>query len=119
MEKLYNNIILPDKWPPEYTHEQYRDKQPVPYLENPPEVIDVSVGRQLVILIPAAFLLSLSGNVDLIWWAFPIAEIVGLALAVSFAVTILKKRFGDSTATVISSIISPKRSANEENNEQI
>lgn len=34
----------------------------------------VSVGRQLGILVPAAYLLSLSGNVNLVWWAFPIAE---------------------------------------------
>lgn len=34
----------------------------------------VSIARQLCVLLPVAYLLSLSGNVDLIWWAFPIAE---------------------------------------------
>ena len=36
----------------------------------------VSLARQLVVLLPAAYLLSLSGNVDLVWWSFPIAEIM-------------------------------------------
>ncbi len=41
----------------------------------------VSVGRQLVVLIPVAYLLSLLGNVKLVWWAFPIAELVSLAIS--------------------------------------
>ncbi len=36
----------------------------------------VSISRQIAVLLPAAYLLSLSGNVDLVWFAFPIAEIV-------------------------------------------
>ena len=52
----------------------------------------VSIVRQLVILIPAAFLLSLSGKVNLIWWAFPIAELVGCALCITFVLMVLKKR---------------------------
>ena len=44
----------------------------------------VSVGRQLVVLVPAAYLLSRFGNVNLVWWAFPIAEIVSLLLSVYF-----------------------------------
>lgn len=35
----------------------------------------VSVARQLVVLIPAAFLLSLTGNLNAIWLSFPIAEV--------------------------------------------
>lgn len=50
-----------------------------------------SIGRQLVVLIPAAFLLSLSGNVDLVWWAFPIAEIFSVLLSFFFMVRVLKK----------------------------
>lgn len=49
MEKLYNGIILPEEWPPKYSWEQYMDKQPCPYLETSPEVIDVTVGRQLFV----------------------------------------------------------------------
>ena len=35
-----------------------------------------SLCRQLLALLPAAYLLSLTGSVDAVWWAFPIAEIV-------------------------------------------
>ena len=37
-----------------------------------------SLCRQLIALLPAAYLLSLTGNVNAVWWAFPIAEIVSL-----------------------------------------
>ena len=37
-----------------------------------------SLCRQLFALLPAAYLLSLSGNVDMVWWSFPIAEVVSL-----------------------------------------
>ena len=35
----------------------------------------VSIARQLVVLLPVAYLLSLSGNIDAVWFAFPIAEV--------------------------------------------
>ena len=44
----------------------------------------ISIGRQLVVLIPIAWLLSLTGNVNLVWWAFPAAELVSLVLSVFF-----------------------------------
>ena len=44
----------------------------------------VSVIRQLMVLLPVAWLLSLAGNVNLIWWAFPIAEIVAVLLCAIF-----------------------------------
>ena len=44
----------------------------------------VSLCRQLIVLLPAAWLLSLSGNVNLVWWAWPIAEGMGLSLTVFF-----------------------------------
>ena len=44
----------------------------------------MSIGRQLVVLLPAAYLLSLTGNVTAVWWAFPIAEIASLAMALLF-----------------------------------
>lgn len=53
----------------------------------------VSVIRQLVVLIPAAFLLSLSGNVNLVWWAFPIAEVVGCISCVIFVNKVLRSAF--------------------------
>ena len=36
----------------------------------------VSLCRQLVVLLPAAYLLSLTGSVHNVWWAFPIAEVM-------------------------------------------
>ena len=53
----------------------------------------ISFGRQLVVLIPAAYLLSLTGNVDLVWLAFPIAEIVSLLLCIYFLIRVLKIAF--------------------------
>lgn len=42
----------------------------------------VSVMRQLVVLIPAAWLLSKTGNVANVWWSFPIAEIISLIVTI-------------------------------------
>lgn len=44
----------------------------------------VSLGRQLVVLIPAAWLLSLTGNVNNVWWCFLIAEVVSFLLSLYF-----------------------------------
>ena len=44
----------------------------------------ISVGRQLVVLIPVAFLLSKLGNVNFVWLAFPVAEILSLFLSIYF-----------------------------------
>lgn len=44
----------------------------------------VSIARQLVVLLPAAYLLSLAGNVNYVWWAFPIAEIASLCMTIFF-----------------------------------
>ena len=41
----------------------------------------VSVGRQLVVLIPAAWLLAQTGVLSNVWWAFPIAEVMSLILS--------------------------------------
>lgn len=51
----------------------------------------VSIARQLVVLLPAAYLLSLSGNLNYVWWAFPIAELMSLCMTVFFLVRINKK----------------------------
>ena len=51
-----------------------------------------SLCRQLIVLLPAAYLLSLSGNVDLVWWAFPIAEIVSATVTLIFYARIYKKK---------------------------
>ena len=40
--------------------------------------------RQLIVLLPAAWLLSLTGVLTNVWWAFPIAEVSALLVAVFF-----------------------------------
>ena len=47
-EILYNGIELPEQWPPDYG-ELTREPMPVPYLDNPPAVIPIDVGRQLFV----------------------------------------------------------------------
>jgi putative MATE family efflux protein len=48
----------------------------------------VSIARQLVVLLPAAYLLALSGEVTYVWWAFPIAEVMSLAMTVIFLIRV-------------------------------
>lgn len=60
----------------------------------------VSIARQLLVLLPVAYLLSLSGKVEAVWWAFPVAEIASLSLTVFFMFRINRKvisRIGESS----------------------
>ena len=49
---------------------------------NPFYSLIVSVCRQLVVLLPVAWLLSQTGNLTLVWLAFPIAELMSLTLSI-------------------------------------
>ena len=51
----------------------------------------VSVARQLVVLVPVAYILSKIGGLELIWWCFPIAELMSLAVSAFFLARIYKK----------------------------
>ena len=51
----------------------------------------ISIMRQIVVLLPAAYILSLSGNVNNVWWAFPIAEIASLICCLFFFARLNKK----------------------------
>ena len=51
----------------------------------------ISLGRQLVVLLPVAWLLSKTGDVTNVWWAFPIAEGVSMVLSFIF----FKKIYGE------------------------
>lgn len=51
-----------------------------------------SLCRQLVVLLPAAYLLSLSGEVTMVWWAFPIAEIISAAVTLFFFARIYRRK---------------------------
>ncbi len=44
----------------------------------------ISILRQLVVLVPAAWLLSKTGDVNMVWWSFPIAELMSLAASAFF-----------------------------------
>ena len=50
-----------------------------------------SLMRQVFALLPVAYLLSLTGNVNNVWWCFPIAEVVSTICTVIF----LKLTFGN------------------------
>lgn len=41
----------------------------------------VSVMRQLVVLVPAAYVLSKIGGLNAVWWSFPIAELMSCAIS--------------------------------------
>ncbi len=51
----------------------------------------ISMARQLFVLLPAAYLLSLMGNVNLIWWSFIIAEVAAISLSIVMYIRIYNK----------------------------
>lgn len=51
---------------------------------NPAHSLIVSVCRQLLVLLPVAWLLAQTGRLELVWFAFPIAECVSLILSAIF-----------------------------------
>ena len=51
-----------------------------------------SICRQLVVLLPAAYLLSLSGVVNRVWWAYPIAELASCAATAFFFLRIYRQK---------------------------
>ena len=52
----------------------------------------ISLARQLVVLLPAAYLLSLAGNVNWVWWSFPIAELVSMTMTAFFFARIYRRK---------------------------
>ena len=46
----------------------------------------ISIARQLVVLLPVAYFLAQFGNLNLVWWCFPIAEVVSLIMTIIFLV---------------------------------
>ena len=44
----------------------------------------VSAARQLCVLLPVAYLMSLTGNLDMVWLSFPIAELMSVAMTLIF-----------------------------------
>ena len=52
----------------------------------------ISLGRQLVVLCPAAYLLSLFGKVDYVWFAFVIAEMCAMVFSLKFFKKVYNKK---------------------------
>lgn len=65
---------------------------------NPVYSLITSVCRQLLVLLPVAWILSRSGRLELVWLAFPIAEVVALALSAVF----LKKTMARANTSMAS-----------------
>ncbi len=59
----------------------------------------VSIARQLIVIIPVAFIFAKVFGLDMVWWAYPIAEIVSLIMTTLFLKRILTQKvkpLGDS-----------------------
>lgn len=52
----------------------------------------VSLARQLLVLLPAAYLLSLSGEITSVWWAYPISELASVAVTGAFMLRIYRRK---------------------------
>lgn len=51
----------------------------------------ISIARQLIVVLPVAYILSKIGGLHAVWWAFPLAEIVSFILSTMFLVRIYHK----------------------------
>lgn len=51
----------------------------------------VAILRQLVVLVPAAYILAKAGGLDMVWWSFPIAELMSFAVSGTCLMSIYKK----------------------------
>ncbi|MGN1307928.1 MAG: MATE family efflux transporter [Faecousia sp.] len=51
-----------------------------------------SLARQIIVLLPAAYLLSLTEEISAVWFAFPIAEIASLAVSVVMMLVLYRKK---------------------------
>ena len=51
----------------------------------------VSVARQLVVLVPAAYILAHFGGINAVWWSFPLAECMSVICSAVFLIMAYKK----------------------------
>ena len=51
----------------------------------------VSMGRQLLVLLPAAYILAKLGGLPAVWWSFPIAELVAVTLCALFFLRVKRR----------------------------
>ncbi|MEG0357105.1 MAG: MATE family efflux transporter [Christensenellaceae bacterium] len=53
----------------------------------------ISLCRQLIVVLPVAYLLAQLGNIDIVWFSFPIAECVALVMSIFMFIYVNKKYF--------------------------
>ena len=53
--------------------------------------MNISLVRQLLIIIPCAYIYAKLGGVNAVWWAFPTAEIAGLSMSAFYTGRIRKE----------------------------
>ncbi len=58
----------------------------------------ISIARQLVIIIPVAFIFAKLFGLDMVWWSYPIAEIISVFLSTFFLIRIFKQKLSDMEA---------------------
>ncbi|MGM9522639.1 MAG: MATE family efflux transporter [Oscillospiraceae bacterium] len=51
----------------------------------------MSFSRQIIVLIPVAYIFAKLGELSLVWWSFPIAEVASLAVSVTLLLRIYRK----------------------------
>ena len=56
----------------------------------------MSIARQIVIIIPVAFIFAKLFGLDMVWWAYPIAEILSVAICTIFLIRIMKQKLNFS-----------------------
>ena len=52
--------------------------------------MNISLVRQLAIIIPCAYLFAKIGGVSMVWWAFPVAEVAGTTMSILYTRRIRK-----------------------------
>lgn len=51
----------------------------------------ISIVRQLLVVLPVAYVFSLFGQVGLVWWSFPIAEVVAVVMSTLFLIKVYRE----------------------------
>lgn len=51
-----------------------------------------SLCRQLIVLLPAAYILAKIGGLGLVWWSYPIAELASVTLSTIFFIKVYKQK---------------------------
>lgn len=59
--------------------------------------MNISIMRQMAVIVPCAYLFAKIGGVDMVWWAFPLAEIVGVTLSIIYTKRIRKNIISNMT----------------------